>query len=314
MRRRCPESRAGDTSAMYIGAPTEVSPIPQPTRNRPAINVGTLLATTQRSDAAAKIRPAAMLVRRRPPRSASTPAIRAAAKRPDGHRADDQPLGSRLDREVLPDVEDRPRDDTRIVAEQPAADRRDDRDHGDEGGHFTLGFRRACRSSWWARDLLCLLARRRPPSTPLVCRVGRCSGQRRLYQIGPNESGATIATPATAALSETRITSPVKPPEAGPWYSGGGGRPVGLLPARRRLVTSDEASTRRSPTGSGLGDKIVDITYPYRPSALFRSGRTRHGGCERSSIVRRTAARPMKPCAGAVMTAGSTATAGGRWL
>src|SRR4029453_13665399 len=138
-----PRIRAGDTSAMYIGAPTEVSPIPQPTRNRPAINVGTLLARNQRGARAGKA-PARGVLGRAPPATVGEHAGDHGRRQgPDGHRADDQPLGSRLDREVLPDVEDRPRDDARIVAKQSAADRSDDRDHRDEGGHFTLGFRRA---------------------------------------------------------------------------------------------------------------------------------------------------------------------------
>ena len=79
---KVPRMRAGDASAMYIGPPTDVSPMPQPTRKRPAISVGTLLATAHRSDATAKTTPAAMLVRRRPPRSASTPAIMAETRAP----------------------------------------------------------------------------------------------------------------------------------------------------------------------------------------------------------------------------------------
>jgi hypothetical protein len=79
---RVPRTRGGATSAMYIGPPTDVSPMPQPTRKRPATRVGTLFAIAQRSDAMAKTRPAAMFVRRRPPRSARTPASIAATSAP----------------------------------------------------------------------------------------------------------------------------------------------------------------------------------------------------------------------------------------
>ena len=77
-----PRTRAGDASAMYIGPPTDVSPMPHPTRTRPAMSVGTLLATAHRSEAVAKTMPAATLVRRRPPWSASTPAAMAATSAP----------------------------------------------------------------------------------------------------------------------------------------------------------------------------------------------------------------------------------------
>ena len=131
---------------------------------------------------------------------------------PDGHRADDQPLGGRLDREVLPDVEDRPRDDARIVAKQPAADRRDDRDHRDEGGHFTLGFRRACVVVVGTRSPLTPGPVASPFTPPLVCRVGRCSGQRRLYQIGPLHIETSRRTlrcgrPRTTGHSSMRVWS-----------------------------------------------------------------------------------------------------------
>src|SRR5262245_20165825 len=79
---RVPRMRAGEASAMYMGPPTDVSPMPQPTRKRPAIRVETLLATAHSNDATAKTMPAAMFVRRRPLRSASTPATMAETSAP----------------------------------------------------------------------------------------------------------------------------------------------------------------------------------------------------------------------------------------
>src|SRR5262250_3388763 len=97
---KVPRTRAGDASAMYIGPPTEVRPMPQPTRKRPAISVGTLVATAQRIEATAIGEHACA---HRGHEGAQRDGAHGEALGGDGHR------------ERLLDVEDRSRDHAGVV-------------------------------------------------------------------------------------------------------------------------------------------------------------------------------------------------------
>src|SRR5262249_42411473 len=149
---RVPRTPGGATSAMYMGPPTEVRPMPQPTRKRPAMSVGTLLARALRSDARAKVRPAAPAA----PvgKNAREHGCDGGAR---GDGADVGALGRVVNQKFLLNVGARPRDDACIIAEETPADRRDDRYHHNREAQLRLrngniGRRRALDAFRHAHD------------------------------------------------------------------------------------------------------------------------------------------------------------------